>query len=393
MRQALVIGGGLAGAAAALEFADAGWTVTVVEARDRLGGRAFSPRWDAAGGPVELGGSWIRADHAAMRTLAERLGQPLTPRPAVELHRPPLDATASAALHTALAAGAPDPDQTLAAWMDRHALPPGAQRELLAWWAISGSGDPADVAASELVTPKVRAGLMPRKLDDLAFTFPDGAQALAEAAIAASGARVMLDTAVTGLTDTGTAVTARLASGDALAADAAVVAVPLNVLRRIDISPPLSPDQSRLAAIGHAGRAIKLVISATGVAPGTLATGNHAGLRWMWADRSLPHAGTLVIAFGAQDDVPDPDAAARAAIPAAFPGAALQDLIWHDWCADPLALGAWVAPRAGYGHLHTPAAWGRTGRIAFAGSDTAGDEAGWFEGAVVTGQAAARSLS
>ncbi|MEV8061612.1 FAD-dependent oxidoreductase, partial [Streptomyces antimycoticus] len=41
-RSALVIGGGLAGTAAALELADAGLRVTLVEGRPRLGGLAFS---------------------------------------------------------------------------------------------------------------------------------------------------------------------------------------------------------------------------------------------------------------------------------------------------------------------------------------------------------------
>ena len=42
MRDVIVIGGGLAGAAAALRLADAGKTVTLIEARGRLGGRTFA---------------------------------------------------------------------------------------------------------------------------------------------------------------------------------------------------------------------------------------------------------------------------------------------------------------------------------------------------------------
>ena len=41
---ALVIGGGLAGIAAAARLAESGWQVTLLEARGSLGGRAFFVR-------------------------------------------------------------------------------------------------------------------------------------------------------------------------------------------------------------------------------------------------------------------------------------------------------------------------------------------------------------
>jgi len=54
----LVIGAGIAGLAAARSLADAGRTVTVLEARNRIGGRIQTSRiW--RGIPVDLGASWI----------------------------------------------------------------------------------------------------------------------------------------------------------------------------------------------------------------------------------------------------------------------------------------------------------------------------------------------
>ncbi len=56
-RTAIVVGAGLAGAAAAHDLRAAGVEVTVVEARDRVGGRIWSnEQW---GVPVELGAAWI----------------------------------------------------------------------------------------------------------------------------------------------------------------------------------------------------------------------------------------------------------------------------------------------------------------------------------------------
>lgn len=56
-RTAIVIGAGMAGAAAAHDLRAAGVDVTVLEARDRVGGRIWSN--ESWGVPVELGAAWI----------------------------------------------------------------------------------------------------------------------------------------------------------------------------------------------------------------------------------------------------------------------------------------------------------------------------------------------
>lgn len=53
----IVVGAGASGLAAATRLVAAGYTVTVLEGRDRIGGRAWTS--DALGAPVDLGASWI----------------------------------------------------------------------------------------------------------------------------------------------------------------------------------------------------------------------------------------------------------------------------------------------------------------------------------------------
>jgi monoamine oxidase len=59
----LILGAGMAGLAAARDLHDAGVPVTVLEARDRLGGRVYTNR-RFAGIPVEFGAEFIHGHHA-----------------------------------------------------------------------------------------------------------------------------------------------------------------------------------------------------------------------------------------------------------------------------------------------------------------------------------------
>jgi monoamine oxidase len=75
----IVVGGGFAGLAAADELLRSGVDVTVVEARDRVGGRVLSFGDLVEGVPVEGGGEFIGANHPNWIALARRFGLPLVP--------------------------------------------------------------------------------------------------------------------------------------------------------------------------------------------------------------------------------------------------------------------------------------------------------------------------
>jgi monoamine oxidase len=79
---ALVIGAGAAGLAAARDLSDAGLTVSILEARDRVGGRIYTVRPPGFGLPIELGAEFVHGRppetfaiaRAAGLTLVERTG-------------------------------------------------------------------------------------------------------------------------------------------------------------------------------------------------------------------------------------------------------------------------------------------------------------------------------
>jgi monoamine oxidase len=74
-----VVGGGLSGLSAARALADAGREVVVLEARDRVGGRLFNATL-GEGVTIDLGGQWVGSDHARVQRLAGELGIEIFPQ-------------------------------------------------------------------------------------------------------------------------------------------------------------------------------------------------------------------------------------------------------------------------------------------------------------------------
>ena len=260
----VVVGGGLAGIAAALECADAGSSVTLLEARPRLGGATFS---------VEKEGLWLdNGQHVflrcctAYRELIRRLGveggvvlQPrleipvLAPGGAVARLRrnglpPPLHLAGSILRfrHLTLADRArlgpavlalrrlqlSDPAldrQTFGAWLDAHRQSQGAREALWDLITLPTVNLPAHDASLALATKVFQTGLLDESdASDVGYARVP-LQRLhgeaAERALAAAGVVVHAKARVSALTPTGAGVGVAW-SGGALDADAVILAVP-----------------------------------------------------------------------------------------------------------------------------------------------------------------------
>ena len=77
-KSCVIIGAGFAGLAAAYKLKNAGWNVTVLEARDRIGGRVFS--YSFARNPnlvCELGAEWVGESHERVKALCKDFSIPL----------------------------------------------------------------------------------------------------------------------------------------------------------------------------------------------------------------------------------------------------------------------------------------------------------------------------
>lgn len=418
----LIIGAGLAGAHAAEKLAEAGHSSVIVEAKPIGGGRGYTRGFGGQGPALEFGGSWITPWHPRMQAACRRHGIDLVPTVAVGqrwwhdgtvLRR---DGPVSADLRGDDArvtgqivedakrlkdgfsddrAGRPLLTATFADYLTRHEVPPAVEAQLLAWWTISGSGDPATVSAGEfLASCGYIDGTPDGMMRALTHTLSPGVSTLVDRMISASKAKLQLGFPVAAIGSDAAGVTVTARDGRSLRAKAAVVALPANVLREIDFGGVLSPKQAAAARRGHDGRAIKLWLRLRGVSPGTLVTGGLGGLQWLFAPYPAQDGVSLVVGFGLDDGswYPDRRTDVAAAVARMLPDAEFLGWDWHDWCADPYARGTWLSSPATGADL-SPETWSQAGRLVFATSDLAPEAAGWFEGAMSSAEAAVKAVT
>ncbi len=77
-KSCVIIGAGFAGLSAAFKLKNAGWDVTLLEARDRIGGRVFSYRMPQNKDLIcELGAEWVGESHERVKALCNDFKIPL----------------------------------------------------------------------------------------------------------------------------------------------------------------------------------------------------------------------------------------------------------------------------------------------------------------------------
>lgn len=426
---ALVIGAGFAGLTAARDLAKDGKTVLIVEARDRIGGRAWYRPFAGTDFFIEMGGNWVDPDgNEALMAEVTRYGVALSESPRAENHVSLLDGVLSHAacpisaddelalkgfveeasaqvrrIDSALALDLQDVadlDVPLGSYLDGFGLS-ATLRELMGAWIRQETGcHESQISAVHLMS------WIPNLNDDVlaiggtpTHRFAAGTSDLLQRMLDDSGAELRLSTPVKSVTQTAEYVEARTHDGDLIRARGAVIALPLNCLPDITFEPALSPDKVAGVAMGQSGAAKKLWALVTGLPPKLLAIGEHAEpIDVFFTDYPAEETGLggdLVVGFSTQErplDILDRDDV-ETAVRRYIPEAGVLAVDGYDWLADPYSKGTWCAAPAGLLSKYASALEATEGRLVFAGSDIAHAFRGWMEGAVATGRVAATRLS
>jgi monoamine oxidase len=213
--------------------------------------------------------------------------------------------------------------------------------------------------------------------------------------IAASGAKLHLSCPVSALSEDRSGVRIEAADGRTFSARRAILATGINPLSGINFTPSLPAEKSAAVRLGHLGRAVKVWAKVENVPVGILATGGGRGIEWMFSERALADRTTLLVGFGvaANSWTPAMPQDAAEAVARFFPEANMLATDWHDWNTDDYSRGAWVAGVVGQPEAHDARTWTACGNLAFATSDVAAREAGWFEAAIISGEDAAREIA
>ena len=397
----VVVGAGAAGIAAGRRLRAAGVTFLILEARDRVGGRACTV--EREGFALDLGCGWLhRAERNAWAELFRDEGvmvdgtPPPWGRPALTANFPAAAQRefmqAFGALEDRLAAAAGRPQDGAAS----DQLEPGGR-----WNALLNAFSAAyNGAAFDRISVKDYASFDEGEAD---HRVPSGYGAAV--ARAAAGLPVRLGAAVARIAHHGPSVRLELEDGGAVEAEAAVITLPTSLLAReaVRFDPPL-PDKAAAAAALPLGCAGKVFLHLDGAErdfePESLLYGSTTASRTA-SFHIRPFGRPLIESYfgGATAEALEAEGAEGAAdfcigqiADALGSGlrARLRPLASTDWSVDPRSRGAYSHALPGHAADRDTLA-APVGRLLFAGEACSRTAYSSAHGAYETGVAAAEA--
>jgi monoamine oxidase len=435
-RAVIVVGAGFSGLIAARELEAAGVQVSVYEARDRIGGRAWTDE-RLGGHALEMGATWVHWMQPFVWTEITRYGQKIHPSPDIEnaywfsggkVHEGSehdLD-TALTELQDKIFEGSReyfpyphDPlfilgdDSTSAELRERFlnadtgsvldCLRDGSftqeQIDLAdSYWSAAYQGPTA--TASPLMAKHWaalsdhRSALMDEQT--LRFKLVRGMRGLYNAIAGDLRCGVTLNTAVQSIAHDDAGVRVTLADGTIHTADAAIVTAPIGALKQLTFSPALTHGQQQIVRDGSNSVGFKIWIKVAGRHSIIAGAPGDSPISLLRSEYFLTDEdATIVVGFGSDhtaiqlDDI----ASAQKAIDVWRDDLTVLDCGGHDWVADKWSGQTWATLKSGQFFNGWSLFQQSDTRLKFAGADYA---SGWngvvVDGAIESGIKTARAL-
>ncbi len=431
-RKVVVIGGGFSGLTAAYELQSVGYDVTVLEARDRVGGRVLSFGDFIPGKNVEGGGELIGKNHPTWIAYAQKFGLSMLPILENDDLNSPLYLNGKL-LTDEQAKGIKDEMDKAYATMNDDARPvvedepwntPNAKKldemTTAAWVAglkvsdLCREGIQSDLQANNGVAVELQSylgnlaqvkggGVEAYWTDTETHRCQGGNQQLAKKLAEALGERLRLKTAVSGISQKGNRMAVVTADGVTLEADDVILAIPPSTWPKIvfdpalpaALNPQMGPNVKFLTAVKSAFWVDKKL------AP-TFNSDTELSIGWDSTNNQGDGAAGLTIFAGgpAADTLRKYPADKRLArikemMEQFYPGFSnnLTGTRFMDWPADPFTAAGYSFPAPGQVTTVGPALAAGIGNLHFAGEHTCYKFVGYMEGALSSGVRIAKKLA
>lgn len=426
----VVVGAGAAGLAAASTLGQAGYSVSVLEARDRIGGRIWTRHEQNVAMPIELGAEFIHGEAPTTLRWLSRVGKSAVAMPESHLRlehgvvQPTDDYFEQLQSVFARHDAEITHDMSLLQLFDQHLrgdVSPALRDHALMMVEGFDAADPARVSARDIANEWTGDML------DAAQTRPQESYASLLTALSqllTASVRVQLQHQVRAIDWSNGGVSIAGTSKEQsfqVRARRAVITLPLGVLqqgeRAVAFTPALSDKQSALDHLGF-GAVVKIVMkfnrafwldAVAGAASDTaFFHQRQSSFRTFWS--ALPQSEAILTAWAggprATRLAADNDAAGLVShaldsleqlFGPAFSKAhnlrgQLQGAYFHDWQQDRFSRGAYSYVAVGGGDARQQLATPMGNTLFFAGEATHVDAAATVDGALQSGERAAREI-